>query len=221
MSGTIRERTITIKGVGQASAKPDSIVISMSMVTLDIEYEKAMNLAASRISELSEAIQSVGFEKDELKTTNFNMDTRYESVKNRDGTYRRVFKGFAVSHDLKVTMDMDTKRLSKVLFVIAGNSAHPEMNISFTIKDPTAIKDELLKSVAENARRRAEVLCSATGATLGELLAIDYNWGEVDIYSRTSYCLAEETLAMPARSIDFEPDDISLSDTATFVWELR
>jgi hypothetical protein len=81
--------------------------------------------------------------------------------------------------------------------------------------------EEILRSATINAKRKAEILCDASGAKLGDLIAIDYNWGELDIYSHTRFDCCEEALApMKACSIDIDPDDIDVSDTATFVWEL-
>ena len=35
--------------------------------------------------------------------------------------------------------------------------------------------------------KKAEILCEAASVTMGDLIAIDYNWGELDIYSHTRY----------------------------------
>ena len=91
------------------------------------------------------------------------------------------------------------------------------------MKDATAINEDMLRSAAANAKRKAEILCDASGVTLGELIAIDYNWGELDIYSHTKYDYCEDALMAPpvGAPIEMEPDDIDVSDTATFVWEIR
>ena len=85
------------------------------------------------------------------------------------------------------------------------------------------MNDALLREATINAKKKAELLCEASGVTLGQLLTIDYNWGELNIYSDTRYDMAEDCLmALPtsATSIDIEPDDIDVRDTATFVWEI-
>lgn len=53
---------------------------------------------------------------------------------------------------------------------------------------------------------------------------IDYNWGELHLYSPTHYeidppCMARASAAPTA--MDIEPDDIDVSDSVTFVWEIR
>ncbi|MCD8123982.1 MAG: hypothetical protein LUE23_02965 [Lachnospiraceae bacterium] len=45
-----------------------------------------------------------------------------------------------------------------------------------------------------DAQRKAEILCEASGVKLGQLLNVDYNWGELEIYSNTQYKLSEECM---------------------------
>ena len=96
------------------------------------------------------------------------------------------------------------------------------MSIAFTVKDATAISEEMLRSAATNAQQKAQVLCDASGVKMGDLIAIDYSWGELDIYSHTRYDCCEEACApMISKAIDIDPEDIDVSDTATFVWEIK
>ena len=216
-------KTITVKGVGNVSVKPDYIVLSMSLETRNRDYETAMREAASRIEHVNESLSTIGFEKESVKTTDFNVRTDYESKKDRSGNYYRVFNGYVVNHRLKVSFDFDTKVLSKALGTIASCIAEPELSISFTVKEPSAVNEALLKSATVNAKRKAEILCEASGAKLGELVNIDYNWGELNIYSRTSYDMGMDCIKACAKapySLDIEPDDIDATDTVTFVWQI-
>ena len=58
---------------------------------------------------------------------------------------------------------------------------------------------------------------------MGDFIAIDYNWGELDIYFHTRYDCCEKALAIPTfmAPVEIGPEDINVSDTATFVWEIR
>lgn len=216
-------KTITVKGVGNVSVKPDYVVLSMSLETRNRDYETAMREASSRIDQINESLSTIGFEKESVKTTDFSVRTDYESKKDRSGNYYRVFNGYVVNHRLKVSFDFDTKVLSKTLGTIASCIAEPELSISFTVKEPSAVNEALLKSATINAKKKAEILCEASGSKLGELVNIDYNWGELNIYSRTSYDMEMDCLkaCAPAPcSIDIEPDDIDATDTVTFVWQI-
>ena len=80
-------KTITVKGVGKVSVKPDLIVVSMTLTSEDKEYEKTMELAAEKIKLVTEKIEKIDFEKDAIKTKDFHVNTNYESVKNKNGAY--------------------------------------------------------------------------------------------------------------------------------------
>ena len=214
-------KTITVKGIGKVSAKPDYVVLSMTLEAKHMEYQTAMDMAADQICYINNTLTAIGFEKGSLKTTNFKVHTDYDRVKDRYGNYESVFRGYEVTHYLKLACDFDMGRLSKTLSAIAGCLSRPQLSITFSVKDATAINEEMLRSATINAKRKAEILCEAAGAKLGDLIAIDYNWGELDIYSHTRFDCCEEALApMKACSIDIDPDDIDVSDTATFIWEL-
>jgi len=215
-------KTITVKGVGKASARPDYVVLSMVLETNHIDYDKAMDMAAEHIQNLNETLEGIGFEKGSVKTTNFNVRTDYEREKDHFGNYKSVFNGYEVTHNLKLAFDFSMDRLAQALSAIAGCMSHPQLSVAFTIKDATAINEEMLRSATANAKRKAEILCEASGVTLGDLVAIDYNWGELDIYSHTRYGCCEDAMPMMAcKSIDIDPDDVDVSDTATFVWEIK
>lgn len=217
-------KTITVKGTGNVSVKPDLIVLSLSLRSIDKDYEKVMALAATKIAELNNSLEKIGFEKESVKTTDFNVDTDYDSKKDRNGNYYRVFNGYVVRHRLKVSFDFDTKVLSKALGAIASCLAEPELSVNFTVKDSSAVNEELLKSAAENAKKKAEILCAASGVTLGDLVNIDYNWGEINLYSDTRYAMEQDCMmksCASAMDIDIDPDDIDVSDTVTFIWQIN
>lgn len=71
------KRTIVVKGVGKACTAPDSVVITMELEALDRDYQKAMELGAKNIDSLTESLVAVGFDKKAIKTTNFDVCTKY------------------------------------------------------------------------------------------------------------------------------------------------
>ena len=215
-------KTITVKGIGKATAAPDCVVIYMTLKSRNLNYQLAMEEAANNIDSITSNLIAVGFDKKDIKTTDFDVRTLYESRKKKDGHYQSEFVGYEVDHDLQLRFDFDSKTLSNTLAAIASCVANPNFRIAFTVKDKTAINDEMLRSATINARRKAEVLCEASGAKLGELIAIDYNWGEISIYSNTHYSMDEDCMCMTAQlpAIEIEPEEISVSDTATFIWAI-
>lgn len=217
------QRTITVKGTGKVTAPPDYVILSMSLETQDDDYEEAMNCAAYHLNDLNKRLEEIGFEKSSVKTSSFNVHTDYDRVKGKDGNYHTEFNGYICSHRLKLEFDFNTKRLTEALCTVSKCLARPEISITFTVKDPDAVNEQLLKSAAVNAKEKAQVLCEASNVKLGQLLSIDYNWGELNLISRTSFALEDKCMAMsasPLSDMELEPDSIKVNDSATFVWEI-
>ena len=216
------ERLITVKGIGNINIKPDLIIINMELVSHKYDYEETMKLATDSVSKLEKAIEEAGFNKKELKTTSFNIRTSYKSYYDENKNYKNKFDGYICEQGLKLQFDLDMQVLSKVLTAITKSGVEPRLNIRFSVKDKEKVNEELLINATENARRKAKVLAKASKVNLGKLLTINYNWSEVGIYSKTTYEMENKSLVMEeAYAPNIEPDDIELSDTATFVWEIK
>lgn len=209
-------KTITVKGVGTASSKPDFVTVSINLKGEDKDYVAAVEKANSKIIMLQKALLGAGFDKDDLKTLNFSANTKYEYEHGK-----QTFNGYSSVYHLKLGFDFTAERLAKTLTAIANSGADAEFSIAFTVKNPEKISEQLLISATENARQKAEVLAKASGKTLGELVSIDYNWNEIEVYSHSQYALAAPRgMAMEAAVPEFTPDDIQSNDTVTFVWEI-
>lgn len=217
----MNERTITVKGIGNVSAKPDLIIITMGLENTDYSYSGAMQLASGAVDAIRTALLSVGYEKDRLKTTDFNINTDYESYKDTKGNWKQKFIGYKCTHNLKLEFDFNMERLNETLSAIASSGANPEFEINFSIKDKNAVSAQLLQNAVKNASDKAAVLAAAAGLSLGAVQRIDYSWGELLLYSDTKMIepLCCESKAAP--TMDIEPEDIKVNDTVTVVWAIE
>lgn len=216
------EKLITVKGIANIKVKPDLIVITMNLVSHKYNYDETMKLAAESVDALERAIEEVGFNKKDLKTTRFNITTSYTNYYDENNKYKSKFDGYKSEQDLKLQFDLDMELLSKVLTAIAKSKVEPRFNIRFSVKDKDVINEELLIKATENARSKAEILTKASRTTLGKLVKIDYSLGEINIYSNTNYEIENKSYVMEeSYAPNIEPDEINVSDTITFVWEIK
>ena len=215
-------KTITVKGLGKVTKSPDSIIINMKLLSFDKEYDLTMEKATKNLEEINSSLINIGFCKDMIKTTDFNVYTKYNNVR-VENTYKYTFMGYECQQALKIQFDMDIKKLANVCSVISKCNAEPEITVHFTIKNPKELNEELLKSAATNASEKAKILCEATGVKLGDLVNIDYNWHDLNTYSNTNYHLEKRCLAASTmqNNIDITPDDIDFSEEVTFIWEIK
>ena len=218
---TEEKRTIHIKGTGHAAQIPDTVVLSLTLTAQNKEYSAAMKIGSQQIEMLRESIVSAGFKPKDLKTTNFDVRSIYENEELKDGNskrYRQIFVGFECRHDLKLTFDLDNDKLNRALDTIAASLSQPKISIAFTVKDPNALTDKILRDAAKDARRKAKALCTASGVKLGKLLDINYSW-DTSRVQETIVC--GECAPVAKNTFDLQPEELVVSDSVDFLWEIE
>jgi len=219
----MNDRIITVKGIGKVTAKPDVIIIVMTLTAKTLDYTGTIEKAALDIDGMRKALLSIGYDEKDLKTTDFNIQTAYESYKDAKGNYMRCFDGYICTHALRLEFALDMKRLGETLKAISESKTVPEFNINFSVKDKNAIAELLLENAIANAKAKADVLAKAASVKLGAIKHIDYNWGEVHFMSntRTRGAFISEVALSASPTMDIEPEDIETSDTVTVVWNIE
>lgn len=220
------ERMIKVTGKGNLKVKPDVTRITITLEGQNKEYDKILGQSSKDTEALKDILEKQGFDRSDVKTLMFNVDTRYESYQTKDKSWRERFVGYEFKHVVKVEFDSDNTRLGKILFALANAKAiHPDFRISYTVKDKEASKNELLGKAIADAKAKAAVLTSAAGVALKDIKTIDYSWGEIELeYSPMrgdmlcKAAMVDESCGSFA--MDIEPDDIEVSDTVTVVWEI-
>lgn len=215
----MNKRTITVKGKGNVRERPDLVVVTLNIESKDYEYQRAMDLSTTSIKSLADRVESLGFDRQDLKTTSFDIETDYESYKDQHDNYQRRFIGYSVSQRLILSFDFTSEKLGEVLKGIAESSVNPTLSIGFSVKDKELLEEKLLIDAAKSATRRAEILTKAAGSKLGQLLSIDYDWSELHVYSEVNVRsnMLLESSALP----EIEPEEIEVGDTVRFVWEIE
>ena len=217
------KKELIVKGIGRTTAAPDLIVLTMNLEAGEPAYEKTMQRSVEMLDALRAAIVTAGHEGKELKTTSFNINTKYENYREND-VWKQQFVGYTCTHGLRLEFDLDMSMLGKTLSAIAGCDADPNFSIQFSIKDPIAVSELLLESAVGNAKQKATVLARAAGVKLGAIQRIDYSWSELRLLSETDLRLSDSAVAFSSAapmSMDIEPEDIKVSDTATVVWAIE
>ena len=177
-----------------------------------------MALAQEKLEDLYKSLETVGFERKEVKTAGFNVGTKHDYVKDKNGNSVLMFLGYDVEHSLKVSFDFDLKRLSETLNAIYICKAKPNVDIKFTVKDDSGV-EEVLRNATINARRKADILALSSGVKLGKIVSIEYSWQDIELYSDTKYF--DKMPLSKMANIEIEPEDIKIEDVVTFIWEIE
>ena len=219
-------RTIRVTGKGQLQVRPDTTRITVTLNGLSRDYGETLRRSAEETEALKEVLSGFGFERADLKTLSFSVDTEYESYRDENNDYKQRFAGYRFTHIMKVEFASDNERLGRILYALANCGVRAEFRISYTVRDPEAAKNLLLGNAVADAKDKAVVLSQAGGVSLREIQSIDYSWGQLDfeIQPMNRMLMAEDCCAAPSAGpsydLDIEPDDIEVSDTVTVIWEI-
>ena len=118
-------RTIRVTGKGQIKVKPDMTRITMTLTGVFKEYGETLRHSSEDTEALKDVLSAFGFERSDLKTLSFRVDTEYESYRDKNNDYKRRFVGYRFNHVLKVEFESDNDRLGKILYALANGKVRP------------------------------------------------------------------------------------------------
>ncbi len=220
------EKTIKVTGKGNLAIKPDQILLKLQLTEVEETYEKAIQASAINVNEVKDILENIGFDRKELRTSFFNIDSEYESYRDDRGNYKSKFIGYRYKQDLNYKFDIDNKLLGKVLYALSKSNCNAKINIVYTIKDTEKAKNDLLKNAIEDSKMKALILTESAGVSLGEIINIDYSWNTIEFYSNPfgsrdlimydKCCSSEGSI-----DVDIEPEDINVNDNVTIIWSIK
>ena len=218
-------RTVKVTGLGRLTVRPDTTRIDITLSGVCPDYAAALRSSAEQTADLRALLAESGFAAEDLKTLDLRVSAEYEGYDD-NGVWKNRFTGYRYTHRTKLEFPLDGARLGTVLGAISGCGARPEFSVAYTVKDPEALKDELLRLAVADARKKAAVLASAAGVELKELVQIDCTpEGLSPVIPVMRFDRAEaKCLGAPANAAGFDPgatpDDLTEEQTVDVLWEL-
>ncbi|MGN1399486.1 MAG: SIMPL domain-containing protein [Erysipelotrichaceae bacterium] len=214
------ERKITITASSSTSIKADVVEFDITLSSLDQSYQKAYTLSTEQLAQLQFDLTSIGIKKEQLKTTSFDVQQKFNNIRNQDGSYSRQLEGYQITHCLVLQQNYDIELLAAVLNKLAFCSCQPQFNIRFTCKNQKDYTELLMKQLTKEAKHRARLLAKDNGVKLKQLVDVDYSFSDGDYYSPTVYGLCKSA-KMDGGVLELNPQDITISASARFIWEIE
>lgn len=218
------EKYIRVTGKGQIAVKPDLIRLNLTLEDTREKYEDTLEQSSKQMELLKDCFEELGFAREDLKTLHFNIDTMYEGYQDENHVWQNRFTGYKFHHTMRIEFDADNERLGQVLYGLAQATVSPEFHINYTVKDTEKVKNQLLSKAVADAKEKAIVLAEAAGVKLGELVSLDYSFGEKNFISepmsRNMPLMKSADMVRGSYQMNIQPDDIQVSDTVTVVWQI-
>lgn len=204
------KRTITVTGRGEITLCPDTAKLTMELREEGAGHAAVTDACGARAELLLSALEKAGIDRKEVRTLSLRVDARYETT---DGA--RTFAGYTAVQRLQLLCGADAGTLAPILEAARTSGADPLLSLDYTVRDLQSYRANLLSLAVEDAADKAEIIAEAACVPLGRLLSVTY---------AQPVAMPMRTLRMAARGdfgADLTPEDVTLSDEVTAVYEIE
>jgi len=206
-----KQNSFDVVGEGQATAIPDE-----AKVSLGIGVEKSTVSAAQKeinqvINSITEALKSKGIKKEDIKTTNYSVNPRYDYRENQRIT------GYSANATIQITFK-DFDKLNEAIDIATSLGANQVGNIQFSLSEEKEkeLQKEARKIAIEQAKEKAEELAKLSGIKLGKIINVTESFNQP--YIRPMY-LKEAAIGNEADTTQIEPGSTQLTVSITLSYE--
>lgn len=203
-SMNMNQASITVSGDAKVSVSPD-----IGMATFGVETgpqptaKGARELLTKRMEAVLKAALDTGVEKKDLGTEQFSLSPSYDYT-----SQGQRLRGYEAREILRVKV-RDLDKVADVLTAAMAAGANQAGDVSFTVDNPDAPREEARKMAIEEAQAKAAVLAKSLGVKLGRLRGFNEDGGYpyappmmMRGDSLTANAVAEQKLELPVGETD-------------------
>ncbi len=218
-----------IKVTGSAIIAADADVghVNMGVDVVASTVKEARAQAAKAMDSVMSAIKLEGITDDDISTTSFNIrpETVWveERVELEGGATANKARPVVVGYNVANYIDVTVKNTAKIGDVIdaaaeAGGNSLNISNIYFSVSQVTALKEQLHRAAALDARWKAELYAKSMGVVLGQLISLEENYSSAlpSRSKRTANVYLEAAYASTPTPISPGEESFNATVTASF-----
>ena len=199
---------IYVRGEGEKSFQPDQIVFDIEISNVYSSYEVALIKGEESVLEFLNLMKGFGLNFEDFKTVRYQIRDEIDySGKERKKTGVRYLR------ELKLKMDFDIVKMSKIIEASSKLKNAPKMSVRYGLKDTKTAERELYVDAYQNAKMQADIIASAGGLKVVKCAKSSFNNIENSFYSESRYesgCLEKRccSSASDIMAQTYIPDDI-------------
>ena len=208
----------SVVGSGTVYAKADiaNIEIGLKTGTKKTAAEATVE-STDKINKITSAINALGIEEKDIKTSNYTLSPVYNWTNNKG----QELVGYEVTQVLTLKI-RDLSKIGDIIAKTTEQGANQIGNISFTIDDEYTLKNQAREIAINKAKEKAVMIAKQSGMKLGEVKSVVEN--TEPIISPVAYTNAKldmsagsESLAIP----DIQSGQNEIKVEVTLVYEVK
>ena len=171
-----KDRTISFSAEGKIVAKPDVALITVSVVTQDVDANKVQADNNKKMTAVVNFLKNNGIKEDDIKTSAYSLNPQYDYTwcrKSKDDT--RYCSPKIIGYELTQSVEVKIRDFDKINTIIGGLSdagANQISNISFSLDEPEDYKNQARIEALKKIEKRAQLLSKETSLKLGKIVSV-------------------------------------------------
>jgi uncharacterized protein len=209
----VSERTVTVSGVGRVSARPDTALIRIGVETEADTAAGAMAENSSRMQAVISATVATGVDEDDIQTQSIQLNPVYDQRTGTTPVAPRIV-GYRARNIVQVIV-RDLDDLGALLDEVVEAGGTTIENIRFEVADVEEALNQAREVAMANARQSAELLVTAAGAEVGEVLTI------MEFSDMPFVPMPVQTLDRQTTDVPVQPGLEVIEARVQVVWRIR
>ena len=211
---TVENDGILVTGSATIQSSPDLATLRVGVQSFDKNAQKAASDNNMKIEKIIANLKNKGLTEKDMETERFNISPQREYKNNNPP----IVIGFNISNILTIKI-RNLESLGEIIQATIENGANTINGLSFSIEDPTPLRQEARRLAMEDALSRAEVLAEASGVKVGKPISIqELSYGGPVVKSEN---LAGAEFAMDARVPIQTPSEVGTKINLQVRFEIK
>ncbi len=215
-------RTVTVEAEGKISAQPDIAYVDLSVAVTGSTVAEVTEEANSKMAVIIDGLKGLGVEREDIKTTQYNLWPRYNDRKPRPENELEIAdqEPQIVGYQINQTVQVKVRDLSIVDQVVDSgtkNGANQVGSLRFDIDEASEFKDQAREIAFEKAREKAEKMADAAGVKLGRVVTFSEGYNAFPMRGMANFALDEAAVSVAsAPAIEPGSQDLTINVSVTY-----
>lgn len=175
-----RRPSITVSGEGEVKAKPDTVAISLGVVTEAATAQQAMTANNEAMQQLFDVLDQQQIAGKDRQTVRFDVSPQYRQEQpgprgpggpQAEEPREPRIVGYQVTNEVRIKVRQVSK-LGPVLDAVVGAGSNRIHGIEFSVDDRDKLMDDARRDAIRRARAKAELFAEAADVSLGDVITI-------------------------------------------------
>ena len=215
---TNEQDRFSVVGSGTVYAKADIANLEVGLKTgAQKTAAEATASSTNKMNDIVTALKTLGIEDKDMQTSDYSLNPVYNYTNDKG----QVLVGYEVTQNLTLKI-RDLTKIGDVIAKTTEKGANQIGNISFTIDDEFALKNQARELAIQKAKEKAVLIAAQSGMKLGEVKSVVESSDPTPImYNYTNVKLDASSAAAPVASPSIQTGQNEIKVDVTLVYEVK